>query len=551
MLSPIKQLRDFACKNAGWLGSFVILLAVGCVYCNATHGPFIFDDLEAIVSNPVFENFTFSKLVHLSKGTLAGRPLTALTFALNRHFSGLQPEGYHLTNILIHGLNAVLIFSILRRVLGTEREGVSFLTAFLWSIHPLLSEAVNYTVQRTELLMSFFVLTSFYAALRAFGSRGNRQILWYGISVLACYLGVASKEVAAVIPLGIFLFDWIQQKRSMMDVVRSRLAYYFFLLSSWSILRFLLIHGQLRTNTSGLNVHMSSWLYAKTQAGVILHYLKLFFWPNPLVIDYDDWPLANDLVPIIPAALLVVFLVLLSLFLLFKGKSVSGYAGFMFFLILAPTSSVVPIVTEVVAERRMYLPSFFLMLLLLLGMNFLIEKLVRNLQVRLVTIWLMVILSSGFLLRATWARNEQYESDLGIWLDAVGKRPLNARAHVWLGFSYATRGSLSLAQGEFETATRIQPDNEYAHNALADLLALQGRDQEALYHFSEVTRIKPGFSKPYLKMGEILQRRGDLLGAIKLYKEAVRLDPSDVQARTLLENAALLHLRQKLAGSGL
>ena len=198
--------------------------------------------------------------------------------------------GYHAFNLGIHVLAGLLLFGIARRALervygdGNERivARKSFLggaaIALLWTVHPLQSESVICVIQRDEVMMGFCFLLSLYGFIR------QNWIL----SVAACFLAGGCKEVAAAIPIVILAYDRTFVSGSFATALRESKGYYIWLFSSWIIVGLLLIGTSHRGDSVGFDLGVSSWDYLLTQCRAIILYLKLSFWPNPLVVDYGS-----------------------------------------------------------------------------------------------------------------------------------------------------------------------------------------------------------------------------------------------------------------------
>ena len=219
---------------------------------------------------------------------------------------------------------------------------------------------------------------------------------------------------------------------------------------------------------------------------MIVHYLRLSFWPSPLVIDYYDWPVARTAATVVPAGALVVALLVATMWALRYRPSV-GFLGGWFFLILAPTSSVLPLIGEFAAERRMYLPLAAVIALVVIGWHMVFGGICRRLgwesgRRRIVEV-VVVVAMVATLAQLTVRRNEDYRSEVSLWTDVVAKRPNNARGHYNLGVALATQGKLDEAIAHYSEALRIRPNSPRAHNNLGVALATQGRLDEAIAHY--------------------------------------------------------------------
>ena len=334
-----------------------IVLAGTLTYLTSLRNPFLFDDVASVVQNQTIR--------HLWSGwppsetAVAGRPLVNFSFALNYWFGGLTVTSYHVVNIVLHVVVALLIYAIVRRTIvranalvNVGAENVAFAAALLWTVHPLGSEVVDYLTQRTESLMAVCFLACLYASIRALDSRRSR--LWMGAAIAFCLAGIASKETIVVAPLAVVLYDRVFAFPSIREAVRQRWPLYVGLALTWAPLAALVIyHGQ-SVSAGFATARVSSWTYLLNQTRMLARYASLVVWPHGLVLYYG-WPQPLTLGDIWPYGLFVVVLLGAALVTLIRRPTI-GFPVVLAFLLLAPTSSLLPIATEVGAERRMYLP---------------------------------------------------------------------------------------------------------------------------------------------------------------------------------------------------
>jgi tetratricopeptide (TPR) repeat protein len=266
-----------------------------------------------------------------------------------------------------------------------------------------------------------------------------------------------------------------------------------------------------------------------TEAGVIVYYLRLCFWPHPLVIDYFDWPIVRSLRDALLPGLVVVGLLGATVWA-FRRRPWLGFLGAWFFLILAPTSSFLPSAGEMIAERRMYSPLAAVITLVVVGVFVLGRRLWNKRQGTALGCvgTACVVMVFGFL---TIQRNRDYRSALAIWGDTVEKRPGNPRAHNNLGLAFAKLGRLDDAEGQYEQALRIKPDLADAQFNWGLALVRQGRVPEAIGHWEQALRIKPDFADAQYNLGLAFAQQGRLQEAISHWEKALRIDPNIADAQ--------------------
>jgi len=516
-------------------GAALIVVAGVIAYSSGLSTPFLFDDETGIVRNQQIRQVwpLDDALSPPPETPVARRPLVNLTLAINYAFSGLEPRGYHVTNLLIHLLAALTLFGVVRRTLvgpkfaglrdggqvqvregargrAHSRRGTSeqpdtrvselraslarhslplaWASALIWTVHPLNSELIEYVVQRTESLMALFYLLTLYCAIRA-GQRGGR---WSVAAVLSCAAGMACKESMVTAPIVIVLYDRVFLFDSFREAIQKRRPLYIGLAATWVIVAILLASGG-RTSV-GFSSGISPWTYLLNQAEIVVHYLKLVVWPRALVLDYGvPQPLMWQDV-IAPASLLLVLLLAVIAALAYIPEI--GFVGACFFIILAPTSSIVPIATEVGAERRMYLPLAGLVVLAVVALYLLVWRLIGETSAfakatadkrAAVASMVVAIAVAAVATAGTIARTREYSSRLELSRTIVERRP-TGRAHFLLGSELIAAHREQEAISEFRASAAQYPP---AHFALGVELAGQQRIDEAIIELNEFIRLLP------------------------------------------------------------
>ena len=281
------------------------------------------------------------------------------------------------------------------------------------------TESVTYISQRAESLMGLFYLLTLYLFIR--GSDSEKPGAWYVVSILACLLGALTKEIIATAPLLVLLYDRTFCAGSFRAAWRMRGRYYIGLAAAWPLLAWLMSGSGNRGIGYGHGV--SSWDYALTSCRSVVLYLKLGVWPHPLVLDHGT-QVARHLVEIAPFALFLAALLTFAAVAL-RRWPVVGFACAWFFMVLAPTSSFVPLGGQPMAEHRMYLP---LAALVATGILCLYRVGGRG----SLMLFGAVAVAFGW---SSYQRNKDYRSAVAIWSDTVAKLPGNARAHAFYGLS--------------------------------------------------------------------------------------------------------------------
>ncbi len=273
----------------------------------------------------------------------------------------------------------------------------------------------------------------------------------------------------------------------------------------------------------GFSYHgVSPWTYAATQPGVIVKYLQLSYWPASLCLDYD-WLPATTWERIVAPTVVIVILMAATIHQLFR-RSWIGFVGAWFFVILAPTSSFVPI-KDMIFEHRMYLPLIAVITITVIVLRTALHELCDRARLSVFTrraiAAVLVLNAAASLTYGTLKRNRDYASDLVMWEDVVAKRPNNARAHVAVGNALAARDRIDEAVEVTRQATLLDQEFADARCALGVVLVRQGKLDEAIEAYREALRLDPRHSKAWYNLGNALDRREKYEEAVDAYRKSI------------------------------
>jgi FOG: TPR repeat len=517
------------------------LLVIGAAfaaYHNSFSGPFVFDDIAAIVDNPSIRQLwpiTRALAPPLSSAGANGRPMVNLSLAVNYALGGTNVAGYHVVNLLLHVAVALVLFAVLLRTLRlpslkgrfeNKARPIALAITLLWTVHPLLTESVTSTIQRNELIVGLFYLVTLYGVIRSFDS--TRKAFWYAWAIAACLLGMASKEVMATAPVMVLLYDRAFLSGSFRKSLMQRWPLYLGMSATWVPLGFLISSHSDRAGTVGFGLGVEWWAYALTQCQAIVRYLSLAVWPQGLIFDYGT-DVVRDFAAVWPQAFFLLALLGATAYATVRRPKL-GFAGCWFFGILAPSSSVVPLATQTMAEHRMYLPSIAVVVLAVVG---LFAKANKNAGLAVVVVFASLL---GW---TTARRNEVYKSAIALWGDTIDKRPGNARAYNDLGNALDAVGRTSEALANYDKALQLRPDYATAYYNKAETLLKMGQATQAIELFDRALRLKPDYAKALTGKADTLLQAGRGESAIPLYQAALKLQPEDPHAARSLGMALL------------
>jgi protein O-mannosyl-transferase len=395
-------------------------------YFNSFQGVFVFDDKGMIVDPDIGKPLA---------GRLAGRPVVSLSFTFNYWLDGFNTRGYHLVNLTIHVLAALSLFDFVRRSLVLPRfrgryassaGWVAFAIALLWLVHPLNTQSVTYLVQRCESLMGLFMLVSFRCYLRGYQTGDCR---WYWLGGFSCVLASGCKELTLAVPVLAALYDRLFLADSWRETLTRWKPLAILAIGPVLGIGLLVARGVLADagGTVGFAIpRYTPITYALTQTEVIPHYLSLSIWPKNLCLDYIDWPVRKSLGEVWPFALGLAASVAIGIWGASRGRP-WAFLPAWFFVILAPTSSIVPI-QDPAFEHRMYLS----LIAVVAGIALVAEAILRVVPASARTLLATLAIAGATigLTGRTILRNEDYSSEMKIVASNLAIRPENARSRV-------------------------------------------------------------------------------------------------------------------------
>jgi tetratricopeptide (TPR) repeat protein len=579
-----------------WWRVTAIVIAGVLAYANSLSSPFIFDDEATIVENRAIRTLP-SSAVFLPERELptAGRPIVNFSFAINYAIGGMDVRGYHVANLALHLLCALVLFALVRHTCreaaalkgppydspavtqtfvgrafppslklrrtaealaeaGQARRTTAALkglpydnpqaaalkgprcdaldlalaVALIWTLHPLNTEVVDYITQRTESMMALCYLITLYASARAVrlkpdttaGMRSGSTHLWSGIAIVACALGMACKESMVTAPVMVILYDRVFVFDSFKKALRARGPLYAGLAATWIVLAAVNWSGS-RIHSAGFGTGVSVWTYLLNQSVMVVRYVRLAFWPHSLVLAYGT-PLPISVGDALPYALIVLALLGLTLFALWRHP-VLGFLGAWFFITLAPTTSIVPIATEVGAERRMYLALAAVVTLAVVTLSPLLRRQSGAVVLAVVCLALAV---------GTISRNREYQSSLTM-AETVLERWPTPFAHAMVGLELAKLGRHDEAIAHLRQGADRYPKAGYH---LGGELFNQGRHDEAYARLAKFVEQEP-FAleavRARLMMGRALLPRREYPTAIEQFRLVLSMTARDDDSHTI------------------
>ena len=459
--------------------------------------------------------------------------------------SGLQFWSYHLFNFAIHIISALALYGIARRTFLTqrlrprfERDAVplAFVIALLWAIHPLQTASVTYVVQRCESMMGMFFLLTLYCVIRS--TRSFDPGKWNVRAIVFCALGMGTKQVMIAAPIMILIDDRTFICGSIAGAIQARGRLYAGLLATCAILATSMLDKPPQGVSAGFTfAGVTPYHYALTQCAVIPHYLGLALWPQTLCLDYA-WPFAQSVREVLPGMVLIGVLLLATLVAVLRN-SPWGFVGAWFFVILAPSSSIMPI-QDSAFEHRMYLSLASVVVVVVIALHALARALAaKGLHPRRVRAFagvamLAITLALGV---RTVLRNFDYGNLELIWRQVLALYPDSQRANNNLGNALAGEAKHAEAVVAFEKCVRLNPDYTDAHFNLGVELNNVDRREEAVAHYKRALELNPSYLNAHAFMADILMQLDRVDEAVQHFEAEFKRDPTRKDVEDKLRDA--------------
>jgi tetratricopeptide (TPR) repeat protein len=566
-------------------GALIIILCLAA-YSNTFHVPFQFDDPRSISEVP------FVRDIHQFPNPITQqRAIGFLTFALNYWLHGTDVVGYHIVNLVIHIMNALLVYAFIVLSFRTpvlqgsslikHAKPIALFSALLFAGHPIQTQAVTYIAQRFASLATLFFLLSLVAyvgsRIPAVANPSNlRSLIWYGVSLLSAVLAMKTKEIAFTLPVVIALYEFLFLE----GAIKKRILLLLPLLLTMTIIPLNLLGtarplGDMLSDISEvtkLQTTVSRGEYLVTEFTVIVTYLRLLIFPVNQNLDYDYPLFESFFTPEVVFSFLLLALILgTGVYLLYRDRRSPGagrlaaFGIFWFFITLSVESSIIPI-ADVIFEHRLYLPSvgFFLACTsaLFWGVDRLRARWAKAEQAVVIALAAAVVVFAGL----AYARNIVWQSEVSLWEDVIRNSPMKARGYNGLGLAYFNRGRYDRAIEAFASAIALHPAYGVAFNNIGNAYYRNGfydkaieaqtkaitiepdnaifRDNRGLSYsaigaydraiddFTKAITLDRSYAKSFHNLGFVYHSKGLYRQAIEEYTRAIALDPGNAVFRS-------------------
>ncbi len=455
-------------------------------------------------------------------------PLVWLSFMADRDLSSAvlgadeaDPGVCHVTNVILHIANVLLLFLLLNRLTGFKWR--SAVVAALFAIHPLHVESVAWIAERKDVLSTLFWLLTMLAYV---GYVRQPNLRRYGCVLLMFVLGLMSKQMLVTLPIVLLLMDYWPLRRvgekSWRQLVIEKIPLFVLTVAACAITVVAQKEGSAITSFAKISLNVRP----ANAVVVCIAYLRKMFWPNDLACFY---PHPGNHLPIWQVLVSWALLIGLSILAIriAKRRPYATVGWFWYLITLVPVIGLVQVGDQAMADRYTYVPLIGIFMLIVWGSSEALAHVVggKAILTALAMLSLIGLMIQAHAQVATWQNSVTASSHAA----AVTER--NSVAEYMLGSAYANDGKNAQAAKHVRIAIEYNPKYSLAHYTLGALMERQHRYEDATTEYRQAVRLSPGEAQAHRELGRILLRRGKLREALSEFEEAVRLDPHDHVAR--------------------
>src|SRR5437870_975953 len=525
----------------------LIALVTVAAFLPTLHNQFVnWDDEENFLDNPHYRGLGWTHLRWMWTTHLGHYiPLTWMTLGLDYLLWGMNPVGYHLTNLLLHAANAVVFFFVVRRLLtralpspsehGYALAVSSGVAALVFAIHPLRVESVAWVTERRDVLSGLFYLVAILLYLRAC-ERGARGRGWYWLSVAVFGCALLSKSMVVNLPIVLLILDvyplrrlggavgwWSEPARR---VYVEKIPFVLLAAAASAVA----LMAQLSHNTMVSVVQLS----ALGRLALSVYGLSFYLWKTVAPVNlsplYELPPTVNPWAP--PFLLSYGLVVAITALVLAFRRPLPGLlaAWVAYVVVLLPVLGIFQSGPQIAADRYTYLASLGWAILVSAG----VLSHWRRRPFLFTGLAACVLFGLGIL---TWNQVQGWRDSEKLWTHALATYPKSSIAENNLGNVRADQSKLAEAIEHYRQALDINPEHASAHYNLGNVLAQQGKLAEASDHYRQALRLKPDYADAHNNLGNVLAQQGKLAEASEQYQRALQIKPDDADAHNNLGNA--------------
>jgi len=523
---------------------FLVFFLLGfLVYLNSFQNQLFWDDDDNIVKNLYIKSWKFLPN-YFTENLIAGaglhsnywRPLLLFSFSLDYKIWKLLPFGYHLTNTLLHILNAFLIYYLLFLIFKNQK--ISLLSALIFLLHPLQTEAITYVSGRGDPLSIFFVLISFIFYIFTKEKRKNKFLI---LSCLFFIFALLTKESVIFFPVFVLFYEILEREKFKKILIKTSPLFLIFLI--YFILRLTVLNFGQTLNLYGeeniftKNIHYRIFTFLN----ILLTYYPLYFFPIHLHMERTAPILTTIFHPGVIFSLLILLLILLiSIYTFKKGNKIFSFGFGWFFISLFPFSNILVPISGLLYEHWLYFPLVGFSLIL----SYLIFEILPKLKFKKFLIpisYFLLFLFLGFLSIRTILRNFDWKDPITFYNQTL-KYSETARVHNNLAMAYADKKDFEKAIFHYQRAIEISDVYPQTHNNLGNAYKEINQFEKAIEEFERAIKMDPYFFFAYNNLAGLYVEQKNYDKAIDVYQRYLKISPQNLNA---LYNLGIVYYLKK------
>lgn len=517
---------------------YIILAVISfAVYANSLQNEFVFDDESVVEGDPTITElsnipkfFTGEMGFHKVIGAYY-RPVVSASYTIDHAIWGLQPFGFHLTNVLMHIINVLLFFALLRLMFEKSqspyKDYIILIAALIFAVHPIHTEVVAWVSGRTDGLSCTFFFAAFIFYLKYSKEPSNKNL---ALTLLMYALSLFSKEMAITFPAVVILYNMIINRGEFKELLKKRYIVYGSLIvlsGLFMLLRWYALRTAVPRPTYFYFYERDTLTAILTMLQTLPLYFRLSIAPYGMLYHYSGYmPDISSLTDI--RALFALFFILIlggaSVYFIKRAPYVS-YAIIIFFVTLLPVLNIVPTM-NFMADRFLYIPSMFVSIIAAAALFRYFTKKNYNLVMGISAA--MLILFSYM----TYARNAEWRTNDILFLSAEG-RP-GTVTYVNIGNIYANKGNFDVAEVYYRKAIDLRKETLIAHNNVGKVFMVKGNYDSAYYYINKAFLLDTLSPEPQFTFAQMYQRKGDIPMAIQWLEKLCSHSPRYYNASDML-----------------
>ena len=551
-LSPDEELIVKRAITSSYYLVVVLILATAwtfALYSESLDGPFIFDDTPNIEQNKEIRLETLSfkgiKEVFL-ESFQPRRPIVNFSFAVNYYFHGYEVWGYHIFNVLIHLLNALVLYFLAKNTLRTPALSgrhkapveISLTAALLFLVHPVAVQSVAYVVQRMTSLATLFFLLSLLCYAKARLTETHKKLLIAG-SLSAGALAIGSKEIAAMLPIVILLYEFYFFQDLKWEFAKKHVIWLGAGLFVFGLIAFVFLGDEpfkrILSGYGGRDFTLGERLL--TELRVVVYYLSLLVLPHPSRLNLDyDFHLSSSLIDPVSTLTSLLVLVVLTGIAIYTARRyrLLSFTIWWYLINLVIESTVIPL--EIIYEHRTYLPftMIFVVFAAFLHLS------IHDKRWRFALIGILISIMSLW----TYQRAAMWGDNIAFWKDTISKSPGKSRPYTNLGVILKKKNHIPESLPYFEKAVHLDPENPETHHNLGVVYESISDTDTAIKHYQRAIELNPYVIEPRLHLATMLTQKGRYQEAMIELSIVLEIAPNNIEAINKLQFVKQLRMQQ-------